>query len=187
MSGPPAYVLGIDPGFANFGYALASIVSGRFVFQRIGVLHTWKSEKKLKVLAASDNVRRTRELHDELTGLCSGLNIVAFTAESMSFPPNASSAAKMSLAWGVICSVANQLGRIPIAEASPIQIKTAVTKRRTASKLQVQQALEALDPVLFGAFTKSAPKGDHEHAFDAAGSVLACSGNDAIALALRCL
>ena len=184
-------VLGIDPGFASVGWGLVELNDDTEKLLALGVITTTKSTKKQNVLATDDNVRRMREIHTELKAIAdivNGLNkkIHVITIESQSWPRNASAAAKVAMAWGVIVSFACERN-IALVQASPMQIKVALTGIKTASKEQVLDALrkhpgmESVDRHL----SKIRTKGKHEHPVDAVASVIACLTSDAILIGRR--
>lgn len=179
-------VLGLDPGFASFGWALlflgAHAGDDRVVLG--GVIHTEKSAKKRSVRASDDNVRRTRELIAELTALYDEHEPVAFAAESFSPPRNSGTAAKVAFAWGSVTTIAYLSNDVPILQCSPQELKLAVVGAKTASKEEIEAALAARYPEArehLGAIAQ----GDREHVWDAIGSAHACLDTEVVRLARR--
>lgn len=168
MSGS-VYVLGLDPGFANLGYSIMEVASWGQKIHDAGVFQTEKSDKKRKVLAADDNFRRGREVAKFLNDLADKWNVSALCAESMSFPRNASAAAKMAITWGVIASIAERR-RLAVVQASPQEIKLALCGNKAASKEDIQVAVEKSYPVLplLGGTARSY----HEHAYDSVAAIV---------------
>ena len=185
------FAAGIDPGFATMGLAMVEIFpepdQDRVEF--LNVFRTMRSDKKRKVLAADDNVRRARELLATMKGILDHEDLVAICAESMSFPRNSSCAAKLAMSWGIIITLA-ELHDLPIIQATPKEIKKATTSKYSASKDEVERALK----IKFG-FRKGEPlelyrsvsKTFREHAWDALGAVVACQESEAIRLARKML
>lgn len=177
-------ILGVDPGLASFGWAVTDVVrDGSLAVIELGVFRTTKSATKRNVLAADDTVRRARELDQRLVELIERHGVPAvICAESMSFPRSASAAAKMAVTWGLICALANDCDA-PIAQCSPQALKKALTGSSSSSKTDVQQALE----VRFGNRELLAHLGKtiREHAADALGAIVACSGHEAMRMARR--
>lgn len=174
-------VLGIDPGFANVGYTLMDLTNDKEVIVGSGVIRTVKSYKKGRVRAADDNVRRTREISHSLLGLlATGTpeKVRVICAEAMSFPRNASNAAKMAMTWGVIVSFA-ELWQIPILQASPREIKMISCGTGAASKEQVEAAMLLRYPEMTD-ITANLGATLREHAFDSAGAIVACLNTDEI-------
>ena len=182
-----ARVLGIDPGFASLGFALADVhgngVAGLDVVT-LGVVRTEKSDAKRAVLAADDNLRRARELTRVLTPLFEGVQVVC--AESMSFPRNSSAAAKVAMCWGVVASLAEQRD-IPIVQVSPKELKKTVCGDAAASKEMVQKALDGLLGRVFSTelLGNGVPAGLHEHAYDALGTIVAARNSEVLRLIRR--
>jgi Holliday junction resolvasome RuvABC endonuclease subunit len=104
------------------------------------------------------------------------------TAETMSYPRNAATAAKMSMGWGVIAAVAEEF-KLPVTQASPVKIKQAVTGSPTASKEEVMNALRRRYKGEFFPFQEAVPESQWEHGFDAVGSVVTCLESDVLRLA----
>lgn len=186
-------ILGIDPGFASLGYAVLNLTPEGPEVASLGVVRTKKSDKKQRVLAADDNIRRLRELYrpiDSLVrdGILPGqpargrgkqvvfgppTNVKLLCAEKMSFPRNASAAAKMAMSWGLIVASLERWG-LPLLQASPQDIKRRVTGDASASKEDVQNALKKRFGRGLARMVSSLPEGEHEHAFDALASAVAC-------------
>ncbi len=175
--------LGIDTGLAHFGYALIEFTSPTDCkLITLQCLKTEPSKKKANVLAASDNVRRARELTRDLEPIFAQAHIVC--AESQSWPRNASAIGKLGMSWGVAAAL-TELHNLPFVAASPQRIKKAMTGRQSASKLQVQKGVEKHFPRL-PAFLQRAgiPPTRHEHPVDAAAAVLTCRDSDVMRAAL---
>jgi Holliday junction resolvasome RuvABC endonuclease subunit len=161
-------LVGLDPGFANLGYAVVELVPHPHVV-RFGVFQTEATAKKRKVLAVEDNVRRAiliaRCLRDLAT--CAP-RTVALCAEAMSFPRSSSVAAKVALTWGAIASL-SEAANIPILQASPQQVKHGVCGVKSATKEEVQGAVFRLYPEI-APLRAGIARGAWEHPHDA----LAC-------------
>ena len=182
-------ILGVDPGFANLGYAMVSLsADGTLLPVNMGVFETDKSTAKRNVLASDDNVRRAREISRFLRDLLreGSLGPVrAVCAETMSFPRSSSVAAKMAMAWGVVASLSEELD-IPILQATPQGLKLAVCEDRSASKEDIQKALEKrFGKKLLTSLVKETTPSKQEHPFDALGAVVACSDSEVLRLARR--
>jgi Holliday junction resolvasome RuvABC endonuclease subunit len=182
------YVLGLDPGFACVGYALAHLLpDGEIKPVAIGVLRTEKSNKKANVFASEDNVRRSREISKFLRSLLKSENgtVHALCAETMSFPRSASVAAKMAMCWGVV-SCLSDIFDVPVLQASPQGLKLKVAGEKTASKEDVQKALEAkFGAEKLAAMMPDVPPSLLEHPFDALGAIVACNDSEVLRLARR--
>jgi Holliday junction resolvasome RuvABC endonuclease subunit len=162
-------LLGLDPGFASLGYALLAIERQPRVIA-FGAFQTVATAKKHKVLAVEDNVWRATKIAAMLRYLatCSP-RTVALCCEAMSFPRNASVAAKMAMTWGCIASL-SEAASIPILQASPQRVKEGVCGVKTATKEEVQRACLRLYPEI-GTMRESTVPSAWEHPHDA----LACA------------
>lgn len=176
------FVLGTDPGFASFGYAVVQLLPDTERIVTVNVIRTKKDTRKGQVLASDDNFRRTRAIYSALRSVIVEHKVVALTAEAMSYPRNASVAAKMSLAWGVIASLAEEF-QLPTAQATPTKIKKAVAGSNKATKEDLQNALRRRYKGEFFAFQQAMPKTMWEHGFDAVGSVVTCLDGDVLRMA----
>lgn len=166
--------LGLDPGFADFGWAKVNIYAYRADVPAMGVIRTEKSAAKRNVLAVDDNLRRTFEIYDNLSSLFEGVSVVC--VESMSFPRNSSAAAKVAMTWGVMASLVKKCG-VPLLQVSPQAIKKAVCKKNNASKEEVESAVKSIFPFKAGLLEDVAPS-HHNHAWDALAAVHACMDSD---------
>jgi len=163
-------VLGIDPGFASLGWALVDIGAGQEFPYKMGVFRTQASVKKRKVLATEDNMRRAQEIAGFLQELIAGEGVKVLCTESMSWPRNASSAAKVALCWGVMASICVRLG-MPVVQSTPQQIKKVMCGKRTASKEEVIAALQARYSGLEN-IVEGVPSSQLEHPYDALAAVV---------------
>ncbi len=174
-------LLGIDPGFSAIGLARLELrPDGSEVVDDLAVIVTEPSAKRRKVLATEDNVRRLQEIGAALAPWIAS-DVVAICAESQSWPRNAGSSAKVGMSWGTIAELA-RVARVPILQASPQQVKRALTGRKDASKDEVRAALEARYQV-----RPEWPrqKGLVEHAADALACAVVCTGAPEVLAARR--
>lgn len=142
-------LIGVDPGFATFGWSVCEVGDGKLLLKSMGLIETKKSNKKLKVLASSDNLRRARELYVQLNKVVkkvrSEYGKIAFAAESQSWPRNAGSSAKVGMGWGVLACVA---AGDPVEQVSPQALKKHITGRSSASKDEIEAAVTKLFPLV---------------------------------------
>jgi crossover junction endodeoxyribonuclease RuvC len=174
-------LLGIDPGLANFGYAVVECVSRNDrKLLNLGLITTAKSDKKKAVRSSDDNTRRAREIFDPISQIVTLHGIKVICAEAMSFPRSSSAAHKLGISWGLVVALSCHHS-LPIVQASPQDIKNRLCANKKASKEDVQLALHQL----YGAdadpdqFTKT----KREHPFDALGAVEACLDSEVVRLA----
>lgn len=169
-------LLGLDPGFASFGYAILRTDPLEMV--AMGVIRTKKSTDKKRVLAVEDNVARAREIHCGLAHLLNRPDLAAVCAESFSPPRSSSVASKVALAWGVLVSMLEHRG-LPLLQTTPQRVKKAVCGVPTASKEDVEKAVRMAVPVP-EELLAGIPGGLYEHVFDAAAVALACVESDMV-------
>lgn len=177
-------ILGLDPGFANCGYAEIQLHPDREEVISLGVIRTKKSSAKKNILSTDDNFDRLQEIAKELKWMLDNRKqIKAICAESMSYPPNASAAAKMAMVWGVIATLSLTYS-IPVLQVSPQRIKKAVCGNNDASKEDIEtELIEMYSPrpdLLDGT-----PRSKREHAFDGLGAIVACLDNPVILMARK--
>lgn len=124
--------VGFDPGLGRAGGA--AVLLGREPSEdRLLELVVWttvQSDKKRSVLASDDNFRRGCELavgvrsflvrQDGDTRRC----VRVACAESMSFPRNSSSAAKIAIFWGILVTE-RERSAWPFVQAGPQEIRRA--------------------------------------------------------------
>ena len=182
-------LLGLDPGFANFGYAKVRYGQGYFKIAEMGVIETQKDTRK--VLNSVDNVKRAGQIHLALRALIwttweTGelVRVVdALCVEAQSWPRNAGSAAKVAMAWGVIASICADW-ELPLVQRSPQQIKMAVVGSRKASKAEMAATLAGRYPEVLTALS-GVPQSRREHPYDALGAVVASLDDEVIKMGMR--
>ena len=173
-------VLGIDSGLACCGFAVVRLLPGGEELVRTWCFTTKLSDRKVGVRAADDVARRARELAAELLRAIAEHRPVALAVESPSWPRNAGSAAKMGIAFGVIFGLAEQ-HQLPLVMASPMDVKAAMTGRKTAAKDEVVLAVEGRFPDIEWPRQTTL----WEHAADAVGVVVACLDSPVLQMARR--
>jgi len=107
---------------------------------------------------------------------------MAIAAESMSFPRNAGSAAKVAMTWGILSDLCH-IYQLPMVQATPQEIKKTLCDNKSATKTDIQNALERLYSDQFSPFMRSTPRGQWEHGFDSIGAVVTCLNSDVIRMA----
>lgn len=200
---PPPLVLGVDSGFAHFGWCLARLLRSSIQPLAFGVISTEKDDAKGRTLDACDNFQRARRIADALLdaiddkrGPGEAIRLVCYEAQSL--PRNAGVSFKMGMGFGVLVAVCSGLCLdVPALEVSPIKLKKAACGSGTASKVDVGRALGeryGLDvppepnkrakkappwtPLMGGGLAERS--GEREHAWDALGAIHACAGSDLV-------
>jgi crossover junction endodeoxyribonuclease RuvC len=173
-------VLGIDSGLAACGLAAVRLLPAGEQLVEIQVFTSKPSDRKVGVRAADDVARRARELAVVMGLALEQYRPVALAIESPSWPRNAGSAAKMGIAFGVAFGMAERFG-LPLVQATPMDVKLAVTGRKTASKDEVILAVETRFPGIEWPRQTTL----WEHGADAVGVVLACLNSEPLRMARR--
>ena len=183
-------LLGIDGGFANLGWCLATYGNAGLQVDDMGMICTQKSKQLVPV--SEDNVSRAQKIAESLENLVFKFNIDrqltevqvdCICSEAMSFPPHASTAAKLSLTWGVVATVA-YTARLPIIQRTPVAIKLAVTGSRKATKAAMLIDLRKAHPEIHQ-MLEPWPKGRWEHMVDALGAIKACLDDNVVKAVVR--
>lgn len=184
-------VLGLDPGFANLGWALATWEDEKLRVLNLGAIHTKKANKKQHILECEDNFARAQELAQEIRRFFDNYRVVAVCAEAMSFPRQASVAAKMAMAWGVIADICHTTGT-PMVQPTPQRVKKALCGRNSASKEEVQAAVIERFPwhrrvggKTLAEIIEELSEKDREHAVDAVATIAASEDSEVLKLARR--
>ena len=128
-----------------------------------------------------DELRRIREVAAFVAGWL-GAGVIAICMEEQGHPPKASrtNIRKMAYPVALVGALAGERG-IPVLPVPPKQIKKMLTGSGTATKKDVQAALEAR----YGAIEWPKQRSLHEHPSDALGAIVACLDHPTIQMARR--
>jgi Holliday junction resolvasome RuvABC endonuclease subunit len=183
-------ILGLDQGFSNFGWCLATYENEMLTVDDMGMICTQKS--KLKVPMSEDNSRRTRHIVSCVEALVlkfdvedqrTRVTVDCICSEAMSHPPSASVATKLGRVWGIVDTL-SYMTKLPVLHRSPADIKLAVTGSRKASKALMVESLAQAYPEIRPLLAPW-PKGKHEHMVDALGAVVACLDDNVVKMGTR--
>jgi len=175
------YLLGVDPGLTNIGFALAeyTVKDGLHFIAVTTACMPASTCAAAKVIARETEqaIAQSKTLLDWLFGAgFIGDAPLYLCSEELSTPPSSAAVRKAGLGWGVVLGTI--LGRYPRAVALPAAhpkaIKHYVARNRSATKERVQLALEDHHPEL-QAMWPLGPRGGTglvEHAADAAAALL---------------
>lgn len=179
-----ASILGVDPGFANLGWAVLHIGS-RPELVDCGVIVTKKSNRKQPTFAASDTFRRARELSGYLENRAGAYlgEVRILASESMSWPRNAATSAKLGMAWGILASLSERFQWSSV-DISPQELKRHFLGRASGSKEEIQTAVLERWPEMEGVVSGITP-GLREHIYDAAAVSLMAFDTSEVARVLR--
>lgn len=165
-------ILALDPGLATFGWAIVTPHTGRVV--DCGVLI---SKPKPKLTKAADRVRRANDQALLLRGLARQRSMSMLVAETMSFAPRSSAAAKIGigLSWGVVLGVAAML-EVEVRDVPPKTWQRAIVPSAVgeadSSAIDYDRVFAAISGYLdsAGAFgLESLSEANRTHALDAVG------------------
>ena len=120
-------ILGIDPGTAALGYGVVERISGRLRAIDYGVLTTTPAEPL---------PTRLLTIHAGITELIETHRPEIVAVERLFFSKNAQTAFGVGQARGVVLLAAAQAG-IPVREATPSEVKSAVAGHGGADKDEV--------------------------------------------------
>ncbi len=184
----PLIALGLDPGFASFGWSLVALHETHEELLELGVLRTKKSKEK--VLLRDDNHRRCGELVRALLQITHGRRPHVICAEAISLGGGGAEARKqistmtnMGRVWGIVDTL-TEIFEVALIQVAPQTIKKACCGVVSASKADVRVALDArFDGALEEALSQIRAAKQHEHPVDATGAIVACLNHDHLRLA----
>ncbi|MCL2083419.1 MAG: crossover junction endodeoxyribonuclease RuvC [Oscillospiraceae bacterium] len=127
-------VLGIDPGLAIIGFAVADNSGGKPVHLRHGVIRTPAGEPL---------EQRLMTIHDDLSELIETFRPQEAAIERLYFNKNVTTGIPVAHARGIILFTLAKSG-IPISEYSPQDVKMAVTGYGNAEKMQIIEMTKQL-------------------------------------------
>jgi crossover junction endodeoxyribonuclease RuvC len=137
-------ILGIDPGTAALGYGIVESTGGRLREVDHGVLETSADVAMPERLLAA---------HDRVASLLAAHRPDVIAVERLFFSRNAQTAFGVGQARGVVLLAAAESG-VPVLEATPNEVKSAIAGYGAADKQQVQRMVQ----VVLG--MESPPRGD---------------------------
>lgn len=139
------YILGIDPGLANTGWAIIQENDSKLEFIESGTIITKANEEISS---------RIKKIGESINDVLQRFNIDETSLEEVFVNKNNMSSLKLGHARGaIILSVANN--NIPITEYSATHIKKAIVGTGRCSKDQINMMVRVLVP-------KASPKNEHE-------------------------
>ena len=142
-------ILGIDPGTASTGYGVVKFPLSKKV-KSISVSRL-KREGKLKCLdygvisttPDSEPGERLRKINNELSKIIKKYQPHVLAIEKLYFFKNLKTIIPVSRAGGAILLTAAKK-RVPVWEATPLQIKLAITGSGRADKKEVQKKIKGI-------------------------------------------
>lgn len=181
--------LGLDPGFTAFGWSVVRVGVNDEELVALGVLRTKKGkDAKLK---RDDDHRRCAELARGLLEVTSRWRPAVICAEALTHvparpgrPAPVLAVSKGARVWGLV-DMLSEVYRVALLQAAPQTIKKATTGKASASKVEVQAALdERLGGRVSELLAPIRARSVHEHPVDATGAVVALREHESIRIAL---
>lgn len=168
-------ILGIDPGFANFGWAVLDFSEAAPPeICAAGVIRT--SRRQGRETVSESNAKRCGELSDRLCQVMDDWRPWIIGTEAQSWTRRHKADTQVAQAFGVLFALAG-MDNCPVVHLPPQQVKMTACGRKNASKADVQAALS--ERLRFYAKTVGQiPKSHLEHAADAAAVALAAERSD---------
>jgi crossover junction endodeoxyribonuclease RuvC len=128
-------ILGIDPGLADTGYGvIRKEKDGKLICLEYGTIKT-PAKEKLEVRLEIINLKLDKIIKKYKPKL--------IAVEELFFCKNVKTALAVGQARGVIL-LTTRKNKVPMVEATPLQVKQAVSAYGQASKLQVQKMVKLL-------------------------------------------
>jgi crossover junction endodeoxyribonuclease RuvC len=172
--------LGIDPGFAEMGFAIVRYERGIEHVLEMGAIST-KPAKAKGVLKTEDQFLRLRDTNGKLWQLCDHYDVDALAFESLSIPQQTSkqNAIKIGHPYGSIAMLAVALD-LACVMMTPQALKKALCGAINASKDDVQAAVEAhfREHPAVKRFIETYPRTKRNHGWDALAAYMAAGHSD---------
>lgn len=127
-------IIGIDPGLATVGYGIVDAIGSKLKCVTYGTILT---------PAHTPLAERLSTIYSDMSQLLHEFQPESVAIESLFFNKNTTTAMAVSQARGVIL-LACQLQGKPMADYTPIQVKTGVVGYGKATKQQVQYMVQKL-------------------------------------------
>lgn len=180
-------VLGLDPGFANTGWAIMDLEGTTATVIDVGVFCTKKNDRKRNVSEISETFDRAREIARFIEGLIERYDVAVVCFESQSPVRNASASAKLGLTYGVIAAITARRN-LAVVAPSPQKVKKAMVGRNSATKEEIEAAVRSKYPrskKAFAQYEADVPASRREHGFDAVAVVVASEHSEVIQMGQR--
>jgi Holliday junction resolvasome RuvABC endonuclease subunit len=171
MNGSGTVIAGVDPGLSKAGIVIIRIPPNyeKPVDAHVRVADVFKSAKggKKERRQDEDLMKRLRKFVLWYRAIFEEFRPRILVSESLSYPRNARSSAMLAMSWGSIQTYCT-LNQIATFIFRPQEIKEGCGLAKNASKKQVEAKIRET-----WKFPGWPEHGQREHAFDAAGAVLA--------------
>lgn len=165
-------VLGMDPSFRNWGYAVGAynVESGELHIDRLQLISTSPTKSK-SVRASSDDLRSAVVLHGALETVLEHYDPLVVFSEVPAGAQSATAAKGLGIAVGVMASC-----KKPLVQVTPNEVKLALTGNKKATKREMIEAAYRRYPDAQGWRTREeggavVPVNEMEHLADAVGAI----------------
>lgn len=169
-------VLGVDPAFANMGLCWANVRGGSVEITDLMLVKTAPNDRK-EVRKSSDDLRRARVMAVALKTACVGVQVAV--SEVPSGARDAAAARALGIVVGLLAAI-----DIPLIEVNPLEVKTALTGNKGATKEQMIAAAVRLHPNAPWLRRGGKLTQNNEHLADALATILAGMKTTAFQMAL---
>ena len=168
-------ILGIDPGFANFGWAVLDFPEAAPPeICAAGVIRT--TARRGRQTVSESNAKRCGEIAERLCQLMDDWRPWIIGTEAQSWTRRHKADTQVAQAFGVLFALAGIDG-CPVVHLPPQEVKLTACGRKNASKADIQA--ELVERLRFYKKTVGQiPKSHREHASDAAAVALAAERSD---------
>lgn len=131
---PASVILAIDPGLASVGYVLARLWSGKDTPPEVEVYEAgvWKAglAEERETGAVEESFNRARAQAENVRAAVRGHGVSVLVVEALSHPRNAGSAAKVSMFWGGLGAVVDELA-LHVEMVRPQDVRAALKLPKT--------------------------------------------------------
>ena len=186
---PTLRVLGLDPGFANTGWAIVDLGAEGESVVTMGVFCTKKNDRKRNVSEVNETFDRAREIARFVQHLTANYDPFAVCFEAQSPVRNSSASAKLGLTYGIIAAVTADRN-LPVVAPSPQKVKKAMVGKNSATKEEIEAAVRALykgSRKAFDRFDGDVPRSRREHGYDAVAVIVSSLHSEVIQMGRRML
>jgi Holliday junction resolvasome RuvABC endonuclease subunit len=135
-------ILALDPSFTAWGWAVVEVNGDDDRLVDCGTIRTKKGEKKLGLRVADDDLRRCQEIFTELERIWKKYDPAGIVTEVSGGAQSARASRTIGMTEGILASFIMAKGA-PAEFYTALEAKMAATRKRKASKVDVQVAMRA--------------------------------------------
>lgn len=172
-----ARILGVDPGFANFGVVGLEFDGKRSKIIYTDLIRTAPARVKQRLRRTDDKQRRHSEIRVRLREAIDEVQPTIAALEAVSFVRNAAVMCDIGGSWYGLYYLLQDAGIYTVGY-NPAELKQALTGKKTASKQDMMDRASKLWPKQIP--WSKWPKSKHEHIGDAIAAAWAAINDPAI-------